>query len=157
MRRSVLKQKWHEFFRAASLTAKGLNIKSLLLSGQKVCAPFSVTMSKTRVWHELLIMLQINYKLFNAARNKSAMNYQVGRFDMEMEPDVNLSCDRHKIMRSTVCPRHSHNERVRPSLPDTHVTNIAASTVSRMFLYHRYSFNFCVERIKIHIYFTIFF
>lgn len=82
-------------------------------------------------------MLQINYKLFNAARDKSAMNYQVGRFDMELEPDVNPSCDRHKIMRSTICPRHSH-ERVRPSLPDLHIRNIDASTVSHcmLFLYY---------------------
>ncbi|XP_011875431.1 PREDICTED: 5-hydroxytryptamine receptor 1 isoform X2 [Vollenhovia emeryi] len=76
----------------------------------------------------LLVIIPINYKLFNAARDKSAMNYQVGRFDMELEPDVNPSCDRHRIIRSTICPRHSHNERVRPSLPETHLRNIASST-----------------------------
>ncbi|XP_011704696.1 PREDICTED: 5-hydroxytryptamine receptor 1-like [Wasmannia auropunctata] len=79
----------------------------------------------------LLVIIPINYKLFNAARDKSAMNYQVGRFDMELEPDVNPSSGRHRIMRSTSCPRHSHNERIRPnSLPDTHIRNIIASTVS---------------------------
>jgi len=75
-------------------------------------------------------MLQINYKLFNAARDKSAMNYQVGRFDMELVPDVNLSSDRHKIC-STSCPRHSHNEHVRPTnLRNKHIRIITASTVS---------------------------
>ncbi|KAL0111650.1 hypothetical protein PUN28_013084 [Cardiocondyla obscurior] len=76
----------------------------------------------------LLVIIPINYKLFNAARDKSAMNYQVGRFDMELELDVNPSCERHRIMRSTICPEHSHNERISPSLPDTHIRNIVAPT-----------------------------
>ncbi|EGI63913.1 5-hydroxytryptamine receptor 1 [Acromyrmex echinatior] len=58
----------------------------------------------------LLVIIPINYKLFNAARDKSAMNYQVGRFDMELEPDVNSSFDRHRIMCSTSCPRHSYKK-----------------------------------------------
>ncbi|KYQ50416.1 5-hydroxytryptamine receptor 1 [Trachymyrmex zeteki] len=58
----------------------------------------------------LLVIIPINYKLFNAARDKSAMNYQVGRFDMEMEPDVNSSFDHHRIMCSTSCPRHSYKK-----------------------------------------------
>lgn len=103
----------------------------------------------------LLIVLQINYKLLNAARDKSATNYQVGRFDMEL--DVDPSSNRHRIMRLTSCPRHSHNERVRPtSLPDTHLRNTAASTVSHTFF--SLSINlfiaFCVERIRLNIYFT---
>ncbi|KYM81108.1 5-hydroxytryptamine receptor 1 [Atta colombica] len=58
----------------------------------------------------LLVIIPINYKLFNAARDKSAMNYQVGRFDMELEPDVNSPFDHHKIMCSTSCPRHSYKK-----------------------------------------------
>ena len=81
----------------------------------------------------LLIVLQINYKLFNAARDKSAMNYQVGRFDMELEPDVNSSFDHHRIMCSTSCPRHSYKKCVRlTSLPNTHIKNTIASTVSHI-------------------------
>ncbi|KYN06445.1 5-hydroxytryptamine receptor 1 [Cyphomyrmex costatus] len=58
----------------------------------------------------LLVIIPINYKLFNAARDKSAMNYQVGRFDMELEPDVNSPFDHHRIMCSTSCPRHSYKK-----------------------------------------------
>ncbi|XP_011056730.1 PREDICTED: 5-hydroxytryptamine receptor 1 [Acromyrmex echinatior] len=77
----------------------------------------------------LLVIIPINYKLFNAARDKSAMNYQVGRFDMELEPDVNSSFDRHRIMCSTSCPRHSYKKCVRlTSLPSTHIKNTIAST-----------------------------
>jgi len=83
----------------------------------------------------------MNYKLFNAARNKSTMNYQEGRFDMELESDVNLSSNGHK-MRSTSCPRHSHNEHTKPSiqsLQNIHLRNTAASTVSHIFLfYHKF-------------------
>lgn len=83
--------------------------------------------------HVLLIILQINYKLFNAARDKSAMNYQVGRFDMEMEPDVNSSFDHHRIMCSTSCPRHSYKKCVKlTSLQNTHIKNTIASTVSHI-------------------------
>lgn len=75
----------------------------------------------------------MNYKLFNAARNKSAMNYQEGRFNMELESDV-PSSDGKRIMRLTCCPRHSHDEHVRPiSLPDISLKTIA-STVSYMFI-----------------------
>ncbi|KAG5318624.1 5HT1R protein, partial [Pseudoatta argentina] len=77
----------------------------------------------------LLVIIPINYKLFNAARGKSAMNYQVGRFDMELEPDVNSSFDHHKIMCSTSCPRHSYKKCVRlTNLPNTHIKNTIAST-----------------------------
>jgi len=75
----------------------------------------------------------MNYKLFNAARNKSTMNYQEGRFDVELESDVKLSSN--GKMRSTSCPRHSHNEHKRPtSLQNIHLRNTAASTVSHMSL-----------------------
>jgi len=94
----------------------------------------------------------MNYKLFNAARNKSTMNYQEGRFDMELESDVNQSSNGHK-MRSTSCPRHSHNEHIRPtSLQNIHLRNTAASTVSHMFhFYHKFILfiiDFCIERLK---------
>lgn len=102
----------------------------------------------------LLIVLQINYKLFIAARDKSAMDYEMGRFDTELEPNVNPSCEVHGV-RSTVCPRHSHDESVKSSLPGTHIRNISASTVSHMlFLYHTYNFDLCAQRIKIDSYFT---
>lgn len=86
---------------------------------------------------ELLMMLQMNYKLFNAARDKSAMNYQAGRFDMELQLniDIDSSSDRCRNMLSS-CPRHSHNERVKTNLSDIHLRNATASTVSCTFLFY---------------------
>lgn len=84
------------------------------------------------------MMLQMNYKLFNAARDKSTMNYQEGRFDMELQLNINIdpSSDRYRNMHSTSCPRHSHNERVKPAnLSDIHLRNATASTVSYTFLF----------------------
>ncbi|XP_011700882.1 PREDICTED: 5-hydroxytryptamine receptor 1E-like, partial [Wasmannia auropunctata] len=76
----------------------------------------------------LLVIIPMNYKLFIAARNKSTMNYQESRFDIELESDVNPSSNSRKIIHSTSCS-HSHNERVRPtSLPNIHLRNTAAST-----------------------------
>lgn len=88
---------------------------------------------------ELLILLQMNYKLFNAARDKSTMNYQEGRFDMELELniDIDSSTDRCRNLGLTNCPRHSHNECVKPAnLPDIHLRNTTASTVSHTFLFY---------------------
>ncbi|XP_071581451.1 5-hydroxytryptamine receptor 1E-like [Temnothorax nylanderi] len=79
----------------------------------------------------LLVIIPMNYKLFNAARDKSAMNYQEGRFDMELELNIDIdpSSDRCRNMRSMSCPRHSHNECVKPpNLPDIHLRNTTTST-----------------------------
>lgn len=90
----------------------------------------------------------MNYKLFNAARNKSVMNYQEGRFDMELESDV-PSSDGKRIMRLTSCPRHSHDEDVRPiSLPDISLKN-TASTVSYMFIIKSFLLIFVSKDIRI--------
>lgn len=84
----------------------------------------------------IIIVLQMNYKLFNAARNKSAINYQEGRFDMELESDVPSSNGK-RIIRLTRCPRHSHDEHIMPiSLPDISLKN-TASTVS----HHKFIIN----------------
>lgn len=87
-------------------------------------------------------MLQMNYKLFNAARDKSAMNYQENRFDMELE--LNLDSNR----RRSNCPRHSHNEGVRPTnLPDIHLKNTTASTVSHILsLYYKLVSLICASK-----------
>lgn len=77
----------------------------------------------------------MNYKLFNAARDKSAMNYQEGRFDMELELNLDIDSDRR---RRSNCPRHSHNEGVRPtSLPDINLKNTASTVSHTLSLYYK--------------------
>lgn len=46
----------------------------------------------------------MNYK-FSIARDKSTMNYQVDRFDMKLEFDIDPVSNGHRIMRLMNCPR----------------------------------------------------
>lgn len=78
----------------------------------------------------------MNYKLFNAARDKSAMNYQKGRFDMEFNFNIDPSSDRRTSKRLTSCPRHSHNKLRSANLPDIRLKNTTVSTVSCIFLFY---------------------
>lgn len=62
----------------------------------------------------------MNYKLFGTARDKSAMNYQAGRFDMKLEFDIDPFSNGHRIMHLMNYPR-SHNKYTKSSLPDMHL------------------------------------
>ncbi|KAL6254572.1 hypothetical protein P5V15_014624 [Pogonomyrmex californicus] len=81
----------------------------------------------------VLVIIILNYKLYTAARNKSTMNYYESRFDMELESDfeMGVSLDRRTHMRTTICPRHSHNEHIRPiSLPEIRIVTASTSNNS---------------------------
>ncbi|XP_028049657.1 5-hydroxytryptamine receptor 1 [Monomorium pharaonis] len=77
----------------------------------------------------LLVIIPMNYKLFNAARDKSSMNYQEGRFDIELNINIDSSTNRCRNIRSTSCPRHSYNIHLRSAnAPEIHLKNATAFT-----------------------------